>query len=190
MQKDLQQSLSPPHKLQKVVLGGGCFWCLEVLFAELKGVQSVACGYAGGKSKNPSYRQVCEGTSGHAEVIEIRFNPDIISFQEILRIFFVMHNPTTPNQQGADKGTQYRSVIFYENPEQKNIAEKVIAELQANNDWGAPIVTEVTPLEAFYRAEDYHQEYYKKNPGQPYCSAVIAPKIKKFRLHYSGQLKE
>jgi peptide-methionine (S)-S-oxide reductase len=168
-------------------LGGGCFWCLEAVYTELRGVEEVVSGYAGGSVPHPSYEQVCSGTTGHAEVVQITFDPETITVQELLEVFFTVHDPTTLNRQGADVGTQYRSIILYESPEQKAVAEEVIEEAQAL--WDGPIVTEVAPLEAFYPAEGYHQEYYANNPYQPYCRVVIAPKVAKFRREYLDRLK-
>ena len=170
-------------------LGGGCFWCLEPIVADLKGVQKVESGYSGGQVKNPAYREVCEGTTGHAEVVQLTFDASVISYKEILQIFFVFHDPTTLNRQGADSGTQYRSVIFYHTPEQHAVAAEVMQEMSAAGIWGAPIVTELAPCSVFYRAEDYHQDYYARNGNQPYCQAVIAPKISKLRARYSEKLK-
>ena len=170
-------------------LGGGCFWCLEPIFADLKGVQKVESGYSGGAVKNPAYREVCEGTTGHAEVVQVTFDATIISYKEILEIFFTFHDPTTLNRQGADSGTQYRSVIFYHTPEQQAIAGEVIQEVNAAGIWNTPIVTELAPFNVFYRAEDYHQDYYARNGSQPYCQMVIAPKVKKLRASYSAKLK-
>jgi peptide-methionine (S)-S-oxide reductase len=170
-------------------LGGGCFWCIEAVFDELKGVERVESGYSGGERANPTYREVCTGATGHAEVIQITFDPQIISFRQILEIFFTVHNPTTLNRQGADVGTQYRSAIFYHNEEQRTVAEQLIQELNAQQVWDTPIVTEVVPFQKFYVAEDYHQEYFRLNGTQPYCSAVIAPKMAKFRQHYRELLK-
>ncbi len=170
-------------------LAGGCFWCLEAVFDDLRGVESVESGYMGGEVVNPTYRQVCGGTTGHAEVVQVNFDPQVVSFREILEIFFTIHDPTTLNRQGADVGTQYRSAIFYHSPEQKEIAEKTIAELNAEGIWDAPIVTEVVPAEEFYVAEDYHQEYYAQNASQPYCRAVVAPKVAKFRQKFLEKLK-
>ncbi len=171
-------------------LGGGCFWCLEAIFKELRGVEKVVSGYSGGNLPNPTYREVCTGNTGHAEAVQITFDPEIIKFREILEIFFTIHDPTTLNRQGADIGTQYRSVIFYHTLEQKEAAEKVIAELEANKLWDAPIVTEVVPFKAFYEAEEYHQEYFERNPEQPYCRVVIAPKVAKFRKQFLAKLKK
>lgn len=170
-------------------LAGGCFWCLEAVFNDLRGVEKVESGYAGGINPNPSYRQVCTGTTGHAEVVQVTFDPGVVSFKELLEVFFTIHDPTTLNRQGADVGTQYRSAIFYHTPEQKMIADEVIAELSAAKIWDDAIVTEVTPLTVFYPAEDYHQRYYEQNTEQPYCRAVIAPKVSKFRQKYLSKLK-
>ncbi len=170
-------------------LGGGCFWCLEAVFDDLRGVKSVESGYTGGEVVNPTYRQVCAGTTGHAEVVQVAFDPQVVSFRELLEVFFTIHDPTTLNRQGADVGSQYRSAIFYHSPEQKEIAEKTIAELSAEGIWDAPIVTEVVPLEEYYVAEDYHQEYYAQNPSQAYCRAVVAPKVAKFRQKFLEKLK-
>jgi peptide-methionine (S)-S-oxide reductase len=171
-------------------LGGGCFWCLEAVFDDLKGVEQVESGYAGGTVPNPTYRQVCNGTTGHAEVVQVAFDPQQISFKEILEVFFATHDPTTLNRQGADIGTQYRSAVFYHSPEQRATAEQVIKDLNAAQIWDAPIVTEVVPLQAFYVAEDYHQEYFQQNPNQPYCRAVVAPKVAKFRKQFLERLKK
>ena len=170
-------------------LGGGCFWCTEAIFDQLKGVEKVESGYSGGKVPNPSYEDVCTGSTGHAESIQITFNPKQISFKEILQIFFTTHDPTTLNRQGADVGTQYRSAVFYHNPDQEAVAKEVIKETNAAKIWKKPIVTEVAPFKAFYKAEDYHQEYFKNNARQPYCQVVIAPKIVKLREHYREKLK-
>ncbi|MBX3065685.1 MAG: peptide-methionine (S)-S-oxide reductase MsrA [Anaerolineae bacterium] len=171
-------------------LAGGCFWCLEAVYDELKGVKSVESGYAGGHVLNPTYRQVCDGTTGHAEVVQITYDPEEVSFRDLLGVFFTIHDPTTLNRQGNDVGTQYRSAIYYHTPEQKQIAEEVIADLTAQKLWNNPIVTEVTPIDKFYMAEDYHQEYFKHNPNQGYCQFVVAPKVAKFRKHYFTQLKK
>jgi peptide-methionine (S)-S-oxide reductase len=170
-------------------LGGGCFWCLEPLFKSLKGVEAVVSGYAGGHVVNPTYRQVCNGNTGHAEVIQITFDPDVVSFRDLLDVFFTMHDPTTPNRQGADVGPQYRSIILYHSETQEAAARQAIAETQTSGLWDAPIVTEVVPLTVFYPAEDYHQDYYAENPNQGYCRAVIAPKVAKFRKLYLDRLK-
>jgi peptide-methionine (S)-S-oxide reductase len=175
--------------LQTATLAGGCFWCLEAVYDELKGVHSVESGYAGGHMDNPSYRAVCSGTTGHAEVVQIRFDPNVVSYRDLLNVFFTIHDPTTLNRQGADIGTQYRSAIFYHDEEQKKIAEEVIRDLNAQKIWDNPIVTEVTQFDKFYVAEDYHQEYFAKNPYQPYCQVVVAPKVAKFRKHFLEMLK-
>jgi peptide-methionine (S)-S-oxide reductase len=171
-------------------LGGGCFWCLEAVFAELKGVEKVESGYSGGAATHPNYRQVCSGTTGHAEVIQVTFDPKTISFKEVIEVFFATHDPTKLNRQGADVGTQYRSAIYYHTPDQKTIADQVIKELNAAGVWNAPIVTEVAPFKLFYPAEDYHQEYYKNNPEQMYCQMVIVPKVAKFRKQFLQKLKK
>jgi peptide-methionine (S)-S-oxide reductase len=176
--------------LQTATLAGGCFWCLEAVYDELKGVYSVESGYAGGHVDNPSYRAVCTGTTGHAEVVQIRFDPNVVSYRDLLNVFFTIHDPTTLNRQGADIGTQYRSAIFYHNEEQKKIAEEAIRDLNAQKIWDNPIVTEVTELDKFYLAEDYHQEYFARNPYQPYCQVVVAPKVSKFRKHFLEMLKK
>ena len=170
-------------------LGGGCFWCTEAVFTELKGVEKVESGYSGGAVPNPTYEQVCTGKTGHAEVIQITFDPKVISYREILQVFFSTHDPTTPNRQGADVGPQYRSVIFYHNEEQKETAEQVIREVNETGIWSKPVVTELEPFKAFYKAEDYHHEYYKRNPEQAYCRVVISPKLSKFRKQYHVRLK-
>lgn len=171
-------------------LGGGCFWCLEAVFDELKGVASVESGYMGGKNPHPTYEQVCDGRSGHAEVVQITFNPAVVSFKEILEVFFVIHDPTTLNRQGNDSGTQYRSVIFYHTPEQKAEAEQVIKHLTGARLWRDAVITEVTSASVFYIAETYHQEYFARNPGAGYCAAVVAPKVAKFRKHFLAKLKK
>jgi len=171
-------------------LAGGCFWCLEAVFDELKGVESVASGYSGGHVINPTYRQVCSESTGHAEVVQLTFDPTVISFKEILNIFFAIHDPTTLNRQGNDVGTSYRSAIFYHTEEQKAIAEQVIQELSHIKLWNDLIVTEVTKFEKFYIAEDYHQEYFANNANQPYCRVVVAPKVAKFRKQFTDRLKK
>jgi peptide-methionine (S)-S-oxide reductase len=170
-------------------LGGGCFWCLEAIYDQLKGVHDVVSGYSGGHIENPSYKAVCSGTTGHAEVVQITFDPEVVSFNDLLGIFFTIHDPTTLNRQGADVGTQYRSVIFYQSPEQGEIAEKIIHDLEQQGLWSRAIVTDVTPFEIFYPAEDYHQEYYQRNPNQGYCQVIIEPKVAKFRKEYFDKLK-
>ncbi len=169
-------------------LGGGCFWCLEAVFEELEGVVDVESGYSGGTAASPSYRQVCGGDTGHAEVVRIEFDPARIGYHEILEVFFAVHDPTTPNRQGNDVGTQYRSVIFHHGPEQQRVAAEVIAEAQAA--WGRPIVTQLEPAPAYYRAEDYHQEYFRHNPSQGYCMAVIEPKLQKFRKTFARRRRQ
>jgi peptide-methionine (S)-S-oxide reductase len=170
-------------------LGGGCFWCLEAVYEQLQGVEKVESGYSGGAVENPSYELVCTGTTGHAEVVQITFDPEVITFKELLQVFFTIHDPTTLNRQGADVGTQYRSAIFYHGDGQRAVAEEVIREIEAAGIWDGPIVTEVTPFEVFYKAEDYHQEYFRRNPGQSYCRVVIAPKVAKFRKQHMAKLK-
>jgi peptide-methionine (S)-S-oxide reductase len=170
-------------------LGGGCFWCLEAVFEQVRGVEKVVSGYTGGAAENPNYHQVCAGTTGHAEVVQVTFDPGVVSYRDILEIFFATHDPTTLNRQGADVGTQYRSAIFYHSPEQKRVAEEVMAEVEAAGVWDAPLVTEVVPLEKFYPAEDYHQGYFRANPGQGYCQVVVAPKVAKFRKKFVDKLK-
>jgi peptide-methionine (S)-S-oxide reductase len=170
-------------------LGGGCFWCLEGVFELARGARKVESGYAGGAADSPSYREVCSGTTGHAEVVQVTFDPAELSYREVLEIFFAMHDPTTLNRQGADVGTQYRSVIFYHSPEQKAVADALIAELNAANIWDRPLVTEVMPFTHFFKAEEYHQGYFRANPSQPYCQAVVAPKVAKFRKQFLGKLR-
>ena len=175
--------------LETATLAAGCFWCIEAVFDDLKGVEDVVSGYSGGNTENPTYRQVCDGNTGHAEVAQIRFDPSVISFKDILRVFFAVHDPTTLNRQGNDVGTQYRSAIFYHNDEQKRDAEEVIKEITDEGVYDNPIVTEVTSFEKFWPAEDYHQEYFLNNPSQPYCQAVVAPKVAKFRKKFVDRLK-
>jgi peptide-methionine (S)-S-oxide reductase len=170
-------------------LGGGCFWCLEAVYQELRGVEKVESGYSGGDVPNPTYRQVCSETTGHAEVVQVTFDPDLVSYRDILEVYFTIHDPTTLNRQGADVGTQYRSVIFYHTEEQKRTAEEVISEIEAEGIWNNPIVTEVVPLDEFYVAEDYHQNYFRNNGFQPYCQVIIAPKVAKFRKQHLERLK-
>ena len=175
---------------QLATIGGGCFWCLEAVYDELNGIESVVSGYAGGRVVDPSYQQVCSGTTGHAEVVQITFDLAVISFKELLEVFFTIHDPTTPDRQWPDTGTQYRSAIFYHDEGQKASAEDVIREVSGAKLWSDPIVTEVTPLETFYVAEDYHQDYFKRNPLQPYCLAIIRPKVAKLRKEYVSRLKK
>jgi peptide-methionine (S)-S-oxide reductase len=170
-------------------LGGGCFWCLEAVYQEAEGVTSVVSGYMGGANPNPSYKEVCSGRSGHVEVVQVTFDPSVISYRDVLEIFFVIHDPTTLNRQGNDSGTQYRSVIFYHSPEQKAIAEELIGELTAEKAFDSPIVTAVELAPEFYPAEDYHQQYFESNPHQPYCAFVVAPKVQKFRKKFAQRLK-
>jgi len=174
---------------ERATLGGGCFWCLEAVYDQMKGVESVESGYMGGANPDPSYEEVCTGRSGHAEVVQLAFDPAIVSFREILEVFFVIHDPTTLNQQGNDVGTQYRSAIFYHSPEQKKVAEELIAELTKQQLYNRPIVTELVPAVRFYEAEEYHQEYFARNPFQPYCSYVVGPKLSKFRTSFASKLK-
>ncbi len=175
--------------LQVATLGGGCFWCTEAAFNELRGILKVESGYSGGHVKDPSYSEVCSGDTGHAEVVQITFDPKSISFKEILQVFFTVHDPTTLNRQGADEGEQYRSIILYHDAEQRRIAEETIKELGAAKLWRNPIVTQLVPFEQFFKAEDYHQEYFRRNSRAPYCQVVIAPKIMKLREHYREKLK-
>jgi peptide-methionine (S)-S-oxide reductase len=170
-------------------LAGGCFWCLDTIFRDLKGVEKVESGYAGGRSPNPTYRDVCSGLTGHAEVVQITFDPSVVSYRDLLGVFFTIHDPTTLNRQGADVGTQYRSAIFYHSDEQRAAAEEVIEDLTREQVWDDPIVTQVAPLTTFYPAEQYHQDYYAQNPDQPYCQVVIAPKVAKFRKKYLDRLR-
>jgi peptide-methionine (S)-S-oxide reductase len=176
--------------VELATLAGGCFWCLEAVFDELEGVLDVVSGYAGGSVANPTYEQVCSGRTGHAEVAQVTFDPQRITFRDLLDVFFSIHDPTTLNRQGPDTGTQYRSAIFYHSPEQEAIAKETIADLDRRRLWKQPIVTEVTPLDAFYPAEDYHQEYFQHNRFQPYCLMVVAPKVAKFRKHHLARLKK
>jgi peptide-methionine (S)-S-oxide reductase len=170
-------------------LAGGCFWCLEAVFEQLRGVEKVESGYSGGTVTNPTYKQVSSGTTGHAEVVQVTFDPALIGFRALLEVFFTIHDPTTLNRQGADVGPQYRSAIFYHDEEQRAIAEQVIQEITEAGIWDGPLVTEVAPYGAFFKAEDYHQEYYRNNAYQPYCRVVIAPKVAKFRRKHVDRLK-
>jgi len=174
---------------ETATLGGGCFWCLEAVYQQLEGVESVTSGYAGGEVPDPTYQQVCRGSTGHAEVVQVRFDPAVLPFAELLRVFFSIHDPTTLNRQGADVGTQYRSIILTHDAEQERIAREVMDEVGAEGIWEAPIVTEIVPLEAFYPAEDYHRDYFQNNPYQPYCQVVVAPKVAKFRSRFAHRLK-
>jgi len=169
-------------------LGGGCFWCIDTIFRELKGVEKVESGYAGGRTPNPTYRDVCSGMTGHAEVVQVTFDPAVLSFRDLLGVFFTVHDPTTPDRQGADVGTQYRSIVLYHSDEQRETTKQVIDELSENKVWDDPIVTQLVPFTTFYSAEKYHQDYYSQNQNQPYCQIVIAPKVAKFRKTYLDRL--
>ena len=175
---------------ETATLAAGCFWCVEAVFDDLKGVESVESGYSGGHTENPTYREVCSETTGHAEVIQLKFDPEVISYKEILQVFFSVHDPTTLNRQGNDIGTSYRSAIFYHSDEQKRVAEEVVGEVEAEAVYDNPIVTEIEPFDKFYIAENYHQEYFANNPNQPYCAAVVAPKVAKFRQKFVNRLKK
>lgn len=177
------------EKLDTAVFGSGCFWCTEAIFEEVKGVKKAESGYAGGEVSNPTYREVCSGATGHAEVVRVLYDPEEVGFEELLEIFWKTHNPTTLNRQGADVGTQYRSVIFYTSENQKQIAERIKKELDESGAWDNPIVTEIVPLDKFYPAEEHHQDYFEKNPYEGYCQFVIGPKMKKFRKVFQEQLK-
>jgi peptide-methionine (S)-S-oxide reductase len=178
------------QKIEKATLAGGCFWCLEAIYKKIKGVLEVIPGYSGGKTKNPSYEQVCSDTTGHAETIQISFAPDLISYAEILKIFWEIHNPTTLNRQGHDIGSQYRSVIFYHNEEQKRIAEKSKKDLEDANIWPGPVVTEIVPYNEFYPAEEYHKNYFRNHPENGYCQLVVRPKVEKFKKKFQDYFKE
>jgi len=187
------QTIKPKNmnnEMQSATLGSGCFWCTEAFFLKLKGVESVVSGYTGGKVKNPTYREVCTGLTGHAEVVQVKFDPNVISYEEILEVFWNTHDPTTLNKQGADEGTQYRSAVFYHNDEQKKIAEEYKIQLDKSGVYKNRIVTEITPFSLFYPAEDYHQNYYALNPNQGYCQYVIRPKVEKFNKQYASKLKK
>jgi len=186
----LSQNMKKQNNNELATFGGGCFWCTEAIFQELKGVYSVEAGYAGGATKNPTYEAICTGTTGHAEVIQIAFDPSIIKYELLLEIFFKTHNPTTLNQQGADRGTQYRSAIFYHTALQKEAAQDIIKGLEANKVFDEPIVTEITAFEVYYKAENYHQNYFENNPTNGYCNAVINPKLTKFLKEYKDLLKD
>jgi peptide-methionine (S)-S-oxide reductase len=181
--------MTAQHDRETATLGGGCFWCLEAVYKDLKGVERVVSGYAGGQTPNPTYEQVCGGRTGHAEVVQITYDPAVVSYRDLLDVFFTIHDPTTPDQQGADIGPQYRSVILYGSSEQKADAERAIAEQGEKGVWDAPVVTEVVPLEKFWPGEQEHQDYYERNPRQRYCQIVIAPKVAKFRKQYLERLK-
>jgi peptide-methionine (S)-S-oxide reductase len=182
--------MTTTNQYETTTLGGGCFWCLEAVYDRVEGVIDLVSGYAGGRRPNPTYEQVCSGATGHAEVVQLHFDRKIISFADLLHIFFTIHDPTTLNRQGADVGSQYRSVIFYHSPEQKETAEQTIAQLTADTIWPNPIVTELSPIPEFYPAEAYHQDYFANNPYQPYCQAVVAPKVVKLRQKYAHRLKQ
>ena len=177
-------------RTEVATFGSGCFWCSEAVFSELRGVVKVESGYSGGKVANPTYEQVCTDTTGHAEIARVTFEPDSVSYKELLEVFFSTHDPTTPNRQGADEGSQYRSVIFYHDEGQRRAAQEMIAELTREEAFRNPIVTEVAPFDVFYPAEDYHRDYFIRNPRQPYCQAVIPPKLAKFRAHFQSKLKK
>jgi peptide-methionine (S)-S-oxide reductase len=185
----MNQKIEKNKSKEAATLAGGCFWCIEAVFSIIKGVEKVEPGYTGGSVPNPTYEQVSTGTTGHAEAAQITFDPNVISYREILEIFFASHDPTTLNRQGPDVGTQYRSAIFYHNEEQKVIAEKVIAELEKEGIWDTPVVTQVEPLKVFYKAETYHKDFYRNHPNQPYCQAVIAPKLAKLQHRFLTKLK-
>lgn len=175
--------------LEQATLGGGCFWCLEAVYEQARGVHQVVSGYAAGAVPNPSYEQICTGTTGHAEVVQITFDPQVISYRTLLEIFFTIHDPTTLNRQGNDRGTQYRSIILYHNAEQQTIAQEVMAEVTRSGIWDAPLVTQLQPLQQFYPGEAYHQGYFRGHGAQPYCQVVVAPKVSKFRQKFSSLLK-
>lgn len=176
--------------LETATLGGGCFWCLEAVFERARGVEKVVSGYAAGHQPNPTYKEVCSETTGHAEVVQVTFDPQVISYRTLLEIFFTIHDPTTPNRQGNDRGTQYRSIILYHDADQRAVATEVMRTMAADNLWGAPLVTQLQPLEVFYPAEDYHQGYFDNNTQQPYCQFVVAPKVVKFREKFKDLLKD
>ena len=178
------------ERLETATLAAGCFWCVEAVFNDLKGVEYVISGYSGGHTENPTYQQVCSETTGHAEVVQIKFDPTELSFRDLLRVYFTVHDPTTLNRQGGDVGTSYRSAIFYHSEEQKRIAKEVIDEINKEGIYERPIVTEVTAFDKFWPAEEYHQEYFANNPNQPYCAAVVAPKVAKFRQKFASRLKK
>lgn len=177
------------HEIEVITLGGGCFWCVEAVFEQIRGVRKVTSGYSGGTTANPTYNEVCGGRTGHAEVVQVEFDPHTVSLQDLLEVFFTTHDPTTLNQQGADIGTQYRSIVLYHTDDQKTVAEKVIRNFEEGAVWGSPLVTELKPLESFYPAEDEHKNYYMRNPNQSYCLAVIAPKVAKLRKMHLQKLK-
>jgi peptide-methionine (S)-S-oxide reductase len=178
------------NNLETATLAAGCFWCVEAVFDDLRGVEDVVSGYSGGHTENPTYQEVCSETTGHAEVVQIKFNPEELAYADLLRVFFAVHDPTTLNRQGNDVGTSYRSAIFYHSPEQKRAAEEVIKEVSEAQIYDKPIVTQIAAFDKFYPAEDYHQEYFANNPAQPYCAAVVAPKVAKFRKQFVSRLKK
>jgi peptide-methionine (S)-S-oxide reductase len=186
----MTENQTPSARTELATLGGGCFWCLEAVYDDLQGVESVESGYMGGHAENPSYEDVCSGGTGHAEVVQIRFDPAKVSYRDLLEVFFVIHDPTTPDRQGNDVGTQYRSAIFFHSPEQRAIAGEVMARIGAAKLWRNPIVTQIAPAAKFWVAEDYHQEYFARNPYQGYCMAVVEPKVAKFRKHFRDRLKK
>ena len=188
-QKDMKTKVTENIN-EEITLGGGCFWCLDAVYREIRGVEKVLSGYSGGSVANPTYEEVCTGSTGHAEVVQITFNPRIITAEKLLQIFFVIHDPTTLNRQGADVGTQYRSIIFYRNQKQKDVIDKVIGELKKDKVYKNPIVTEVVPFQSFYAAEDYHQDYYSQNKEQGYCRVIINPKLEKFKKTFRDNLKK
>ena len=183
------REVSLSSKKEVITLGGGCFWCVDAVFTDIKGVEQVVSGYSGGRGANPTYEDVCTGATGHAEVVQVTFDPDVVSLRELLKVFFTLHDPTTKDRQGNDVGTQYRSIVLYRDEAQRAVAEEVIKEIDSSNVWDAKAVTELKPFEAFYPAEDYHQDYYRKNPLQPYCLFVIRPKVSKLRKKYLEMLK-
>jgi peptide-methionine (S)-S-oxide reductase len=183
-------TMKKSETLEAATLGGGCFWCTEAVFDNLNGISKVESGYSGGTVANPTYQQVCTEKTGHAEVVQVTFDPQIISYEDILRVFFTIHDPTTLNRQGDDVGTQYRSVIFYHDEKQRQTAEKTVKEMESQKIWDDPIMTEISPFRAFYKAESYHQEYFANNPDQPYCCIVIAPKVAKFRKSFQDRLRK
>ncbi len=183
-----QYAASDGPRRETATLAGGCFWCLDAVYRQLRGLERVVSGYEGGTVESPSYEQVCSGRTGHAEAVQITFDPSVISYRDILDVFFTIHDPTTPNRQGADVGTQYRSAIFYHSPDQQHTAEQVMADLEGAHVWNAPLVTQLVPAERFYPAEEYHQDYFARNPGQGYCQIVIAPKVSKLRKAHLEKL--
>ncbi len=190
VQSDAEEPMGRETGTEVATLAGGCFWCLQPVFEELRGVEKVVVGYSGGQTRNPTYEAVCSDTTGHAEAVQVTFDPDLISYEDLLRIFFSVHDPTTLNRQGNDAGTQYRSAVFYDSPAQRATAERVIPEVDKAGLWDDTIVTEVTPLSTFYPAEEYHQDYFEKNPWAGYCRVIIAPKVAKFRKEFREKLKQ